>query len=87
MSYKSELRFVTSQTKLLTLVIFSELLTRYRITSNKRPGRLLNFLDFRRGVYSREAFIEKSEKWHKKGRQKFIQLKLSSELCQRIGQY
>ena len=29
---------------------------KYRITSNKRPGRLLNFLDFRRGIYSREAF-------------------------------
>ena len=34
----------------------------YRITSNKRPGRLSNFSDFRRGVYSRGAFIEQSEK-------------------------
>ena len=29
----------------------------YRNASNKRPGRLLNFSDFKRGVYSREAFI------------------------------
>ena len=35
------------------------MLFNYRITSNKRPGRLLKFSDFRRGVYLRGAFIEK----------------------------
>ena len=30
----------------------------YRITSNKRPGRLLNFSDYRRGVYSRGRLKE-----------------------------
>ena len=33
-------------------------LSNYRITSNKRPGRLFNFFVFRRGVYSRGAFIK-----------------------------
>ena len=32
-------------------------LNKYRISSNKRPGRLLNFGSFSGGVYSRGAFI------------------------------
>ena len=32
------------------------LLIAYRNASNKRPGRLLNFSIFRRGVYSRDVY-------------------------------
>ena len=31
----------------------------YRNASNKRPGRLLNFCEFKGGVYSRGAFKKK----------------------------
>ena len=58
---KSKRKFKINESRYIALFVVSGSLKKllsidYGKSSNKRPGRLLNFEDFRRGVYCRGAF-------------------------------